>query len=54
MCARIDEVDHHAIRRVANRIFGPESKKATVVVMGNEDVDDYKMILKKYGVGGYA
>ncbi|KAL4253571.1 peptidase M16 family protein [Abortiporus biennis] len=55
MCARIDEVDHHAIRRVANRIFGPESKnKATVVVMGNEDVDDYKMTLKKYGVGGYA
>ncbi|KAJ3480420.1 hypothetical protein NLI96_g8367 [Meripilus lineatus] len=53
MCDKIDEVDQAAIRRVAARIFGPESKnKATVVCMGREDVGDYGGVLRKYGVGG--
>jgi processing peptidase subunit alpha len=51
MCDRIDEVSSDSLRRVANRIFGPESgNKATVVVMGHEDLTDHKTILKKYGV----
>lgn len=55
MCDKIDEVDQAAVRRVASRIFGPETKnKATVVCMGREDVGDYGGVLKKYGVGGGA
>jgi processing peptidase subunit alpha len=51
MCDRIDEVDADSIRRVANRLFGPDSKsRATVVVQGHEDVGDYKPVLRKYGV----
>ncbi|OCH86661.1 LuxS/MPP-like metallohydrolase [Obba rivulosa] len=53
MCEHIDAVDSERIRRVAARIFSPESaKKATVVVMGREDVGDYSKTFKKYGVGG--
>jgi len=53
MCDRIDEVTPDAIRRVAARVFGSESRNpATVVVMGHEDVGDYKGILRKYGVSG--
>ena len=53
MCDKIDEVDQATIRRVAARIFGPESRnRATVVVMGKEDVGDWRAQLKKYGVGG--
>jgi mitochondrial-processing peptidase subunit alpha len=55
MCDRIDEVTPDAIRRVAARVFGPESgNRATVVVMGHEDVGDYKGVLRKYGVSGSA
>ena len=53
MCDKIDEVDQSTIRRVAQRIFGPESRnRATVVAMGREDVGDWRAQLKKYGVGG--
>ncbi|CAL1694437.1 unnamed protein product [Somion occarium] len=52
MCDRIDEVDHKAVARVSARIFGPGSKKATVVCMGRQDVGDWSGMLKKYGVGG--
>ena len=53
MCEKIDEVDQDIIRRVAARIFGPESRnRATVVVSGREDVGDWRGQLHKYGVGG--
>ncbi|TFK56631.1 LuxS/MPP-like metallohydrolase [Heliocybe sulcata] len=53
MCDKIDEVTPESLRRVAARIFGPESgSKATVVCMGHEDVNDWHAVLKKYGVGG--
>ena len=53
MCDRIDEVTPDSLRRVANRVFGPDSgNKATVVVMGQEDVGDYRGVLRKYGVAG--
>ncbi|KDQ63251.1 hypothetical protein JAAARDRAFT_147360 [Jaapia argillacea MUCL 33604] len=53
MCDKIDEVTAESVRRVAMRIFGPESgNKATVVCMGHEDVGDYAVTLRKYGVGG--
>lgn len=51
MCQKIDAVDEVAIRRVAARVFGPRSPaKATVVVMGREDVGDYRGVLRKYGL----
>lgn len=54
MCDMIDRVDAEAVRRVAAKIFGSDVKKsATVVVMGREDVGDWKETLKKYGVGGH-
>ncbi|KAH9947132.1 Metalloenzyme, LuxS/M16 peptidase-like protein [Amylocystis lapponica] len=53
MCARIDEVTPESLRRVAARIFSPESsKRATVVCMGREDLGDWQGTLRKYGVGG--
>lgn len=53
MCERIDEVDQATIRRVAQRVFGPELRSnATIVVMGREDVGDWRAQLRKYGVGG--
>ena len=53
MFTKIDEVDQAVIRRVGHRIFGPDSRnKATVVVMGREDVGDWGSQLKKYGLGG--
>jgi processing peptidase subunit alpha len=51
MCDRIDEVTSDSLRRVANRVFGPQSgNKATIVVQGHEDVGDYKATLRKYGL----
>jgi processing peptidase subunit alpha len=51
MCDRIDEVDTDAIRRVATRLFGPNSgNKPSIVAMGQEDVGDYKAVLRKYAV----
>ncbi|EMD32563.1 hypothetical protein CERSUDRAFT_161496 [Gelatoporia subvermispora B] len=53
MCEQIDAVDSDRIRRAAARIFSPDTaKKATVIVMGREDVGDYSKTFKKYGVGG--
>ena len=52
MCNKIDEVTPETVRRVAQRIFGPGTeRKASVVVMGRDDVADYKATLRKYGVG---
>ena len=51
MCEKIDAVDNATIRRVAARLFGPRSPaKASVVVMGREDVGDYRGVLNKYGL----
>jgi mitochondrial-processing peptidase subunit alpha len=53
MVERIDEVTPESLRRVAIRVFGPESgNKATVVCMGKEDAGDWPAVLKKYGVAG--
>lgn len=53
MCAKIDAVSPKSLRTVAQRIFSPEqAKKATVVVMGREDLPDRDATLRKYGVGG--
>ncbi|KAI0828882.1 LuxS/MPP-like metallohydrolase [Trametes gibbosa] len=51
MCEKIDAVDDATIRRVAARLFGPRtSARASVVVMGREDVGDYRGVLHKYGL----
>ncbi|TBU62598.1 Metalloenzyme, LuxS/M16 peptidase-like protein [Dichomitus squalens] len=51
MCDKIDAVDAMTVRRVAARLFGPRSAaKASVVVMGREDVGDYRGVLRKYGL----
>ncbi|EEB94209.1 hypothetical protein MPER_07017 [Moniliophthora perniciosa FA553] len=51
MTDKIAQVTSDDIRRVATRIFGPQSgNKATVVCQGHEDVKDYHSILKKYGL----
>ena len=55
MLAKIDEVDEKRVREVAARVFGQGvQKSATVVVLGREDVGDWRGALKKYGVGGSA
>lgn len=54
MCDRIDELSSDDLRNVATRYFGDEHAKcATVLVMGREDVGDWRGILRKYGVGGH-
>ncbi|KAI0652482.1 LuxS/MPP-like metallohydrolase [Trametes meyenii] len=51
MCDKIDAVDALTIRRVAARIYGPRTPaRASVVVMGREDVGDYHEVLRKYGL----
>ncbi|PIL31381.1 transporter [Ganoderma sinense ZZ0214-1] len=51
MCEKIDAVDSATLRRVAARLFGPHSAaKASVVVMGWEDIGDYRGVLRKYGL----
>lgn len=53
MCDRIDEITPDDIRRVAHRYFGTDAaKSATAVVMGKEDIGDWRAQLRKYGVGG--
>lgn len=51
MTEKIDQVDSNAIRRVAARIFGPESgSKPTLVCMGHEDTGNFHEVFNKYGV----
>ncbi|KAI8990623.1 LuxS/MPP-like metallohydrolase [Trametes punicea] len=51
MCEKIDSLDIAKMRQVAGRLFGPSTPaRATVVVMGREDVGDYRSVLRKYGL----
>ncbi|KAF9454199.1 hypothetical protein P691DRAFT_656929 [Macrolepiota fuliginosa MF-IS2] len=51
MTDKIDEVDGHSIRKVAARIFGPDSgSKPTVVSMGHEDTGSFNEVFRKYGL----
>ncbi|OBZ79274.1 Mitochondrial-processing peptidase subunit alpha [Grifola frondosa] len=53
MCDKINEVTPESLRRVATRIFGPDSSsKPTVVCMGREDIGDWRATVRKYGLGG--
>ncbi|KAJ3567333.1 hypothetical protein NP233_g6426 [Leucocoprinus birnbaumii] len=51
MTEKIDLVDSNAIRRVAAKIFGPDSgSKPTVVCMGHEDTGSFNEVFRKYGL----
>jgi len=51
MTQKIDQVDSSAIRRVAAKVFGPESgSKPTLVCMGHEDAGDFHEVFSKYGL----
>ncbi|KAF5323536.1 hypothetical protein D9611_005582 [Ephemerocybe angulata] len=51
MTAKIDEVDPNAVRRVALKLFGPDSgNKPTVVCMGYDDVSSPSDVFKHYGL----
>ncbi|KXN88857.1 Mitochondrial-processing peptidase subunit alpha [Leucoagaricus sp. SymC.cos] len=51
MTEKIDQVDSNSIRRVAARVFGPDSgSKPTVVCMGHEDAGSYNDVFRKYGL----
>lgn len=53
MCDKVEEITPESLRQAAHGMFGPDSgNKATVVVMGHEDLTDYKGVLRKYGVAG--
>ncbi|KAI0033969.1 mitochondrial processing peptidase [Vararia minispora EC-137] len=54
MMVKIDAVTSHSLQRVANRVFGPQGSKPTIVAMGREDVGDWKTTFKKYDVGNLA
>ncbi|KAF8684626.1 Mitochondrial processing peptidase [Rhizoctonia solani] len=51
MCDKIDNVGPADMRRVAGRVFGESGSRASVIVMGAEDVKDPVGVLKSYGVG---
>lgn len=52
MTEKVDKVTAEDIRRVAARVFGPDSgSKPTVVAMGHDDVGPYKDVFSKYGLG---
>ncbi|KAI6120650.1 Metalloenzyme, LuxS/M16 peptidase-like protein [Pisolithus croceorrhizus] len=51
MTTAIDKVSSEAIRRVATRLFGPQSgNKASIVTMGRGDLGDWQATFRKYGV----
>jgi processing peptidase subunit alpha len=53
MTDKIDELKAEDIRRVATRVFGPQSgSKATVVCMGPEDAGAWEDVFSKYSVAG--
>ncbi|KAF8203944.1 Metalloenzyme, LuxS/M16 peptidase-like protein [Pholiota molesta] len=53
MTAKINAVTPADVKRVAGRIFSPDSgSKATVVCMGHEDVGNWPEVFSKYGVAG--
>lgn len=52
MTDKIDVLKAEDIRRVAARIFGPQSgNKPTVVCMGHDEIGDWEEVFTKYGVG---
>ena len=51
MTAAIDKVTPETIRRVALRIFGPQSgNKVTIVTMGRGELNDWQATFRKYGI----
>lgn len=53
MTAKINAVTPTDVKRVAARIFSPDSgSKATVVCMGHEDVGNWPEVFTKYGIAG--
>ncbi|KAF9245836.1 Metalloenzyme, LuxS/M16 peptidase-like protein [Melanogaster broomeanus] len=53
MTAAIDKVTPETVKRVATRLFGPQSgNKATIVSMGRGELGDWQATLRKYGVAG--
>ncbi|KAG6900515.1 hypothetical protein C0993_009468 [Termitomyces sp. T159_Od127] len=52
MVQKVDAVKSEDIRRVAGRIFGPQSgNKPTVVCMGHDETGDWEEVFTKYSVG---
>lgn len=52
MCSKVAAVTAEDLKRVAARVFGPASNgPPTVVVMGKEDLGDWRRVFRKYGVG---
>jgi processing peptidase subunit alpha len=54
MMVNIDAVTPESLQRVANRVFGPQASKPTLVAMGREDPGDWRSTFKKYDVGNLA
>ena len=51
MTEKINKVTPAEVRRVATRVFGPDSgSNATVVCMGHEDVGNWTEEFAKYGL----
>jgi processing peptidase subunit alpha len=51
MTEKIENVTAQDIRRVAAKLFSPESgSKPTVVVMGHEDVGTHQNVFSDYGL----
>lgn len=53
MTGKINQVTPDDIRRVAVRVFSPDSgSKPTIVCMGHEDVGNWGEMFSKYGLAG--
>lgn len=53
MTDKINQVTPDDIKRVATRVFGPDSgNKPTIVCMGHEDVGNWGEAFSKYGLAG--
>jgi processing peptidase subunit alpha len=53
MMRKFEAVEAADVRRVAARMFGPDSgNMPTVVCMGHEDVGNWNAEFKKYGLAG--
>lgn len=52
MCEQIEAVTSQDLMRVANRVFGTRVEgDPTLLVMGQEDIPDWKRTMQQYGVG---
>jgi processing peptidase subunit alpha len=51
MAMKVEAVTAQDLQRVAHRLFGESAKPPTIVGMGTQDIIDWPVVFKAYGIG---